>query len=80
MDYFSQETRITSYHPLAPRIVQMSLKVGAEGTYSSAPKKAYLTAESGTEFENWSAIAIGRGLRTSAALGQRISLSSQQEA
>jgi hypothetical protein len=38
MDNFSQEIRITSYHLIAPKFVQISVKVGAEGTYHSAPE------------------------------------------
>jgi hypothetical protein len=39
MDSFSQDFRITSYHLFAPNIVQMSLKIGAEGIRPSAPKE-----------------------------------------
>ena len=38
MDSFSQDFRITSYHLIAPKNVQLSPKVGAEGADPSARK------------------------------------------
>jgi hypothetical protein len=39
MDSFSQDFRITSYHLIAPKIVPISPKVGAEGAYHSTLEK-----------------------------------------
>jgi hypothetical protein len=38
MDSFSQDFRITSYHLIAPKIVQVSPEIGAEGAYNSFPE------------------------------------------
>jgi hypothetical protein len=46
MDKFLQDFRITSYHLIASKIVQLSVKVGAEGVCPSRPKKG-LNASSG---------------------------------
>src|ERR1700677_797746 len=40
MGSFSQDFRITSYHQIALKIVQISVKVGAEVTAPFAPKKS----------------------------------------
>ncbi len=46
MDNFLQDFRITSYHLIASKIVQLSVKVGAEGVSPSRPKRG-LNASSG---------------------------------